>query len=198
MHPKEGSCKGVYQNKEGINDPCWYTMSQFSSCLWIPFSVSSLHRGQEDANAQRHSTNSSQLRRWWHFLLSSHRFLWTLLNSRWRMRKFLCIPVQLEPAEKQRCPLLCISRQLHRRFLQSLALRVCTVERCAIPEQYKGKTKVLTLSITLIFLHLSKHCAHNSNSPSNSQLLLLYQEHYMLEVSKERQVLAIRQNLPLI
>ena len=113
------------------------------------------------------------------------------------MRKFLCIPVQLEPAKKQKCPLLCISRQLHRLFLQSLALRVCTVQRCAIPEQYKGKTKVPTLTIIPILLHLSEHCAHNSNSPSNSQLLLLYQEHYMLKVSKERQVLAKEQNLPL-
>lgn len=40
------------------------------------------------------------------------------------------------------------------------------------------------LSIILIFLHLSEHCACNSNGPSNSQLLLLYQEHYMLKVSK--------------
>lgn len=51
---------------------------------------------------------------------------------------------------------------------------MCTVQTCAIPEQSKGKAKVPTLSITLIFLHLSEHCALN-NSPSNSQVLLLYQ-----------------------
>lgn len=54
------------------------------------------------------------------------------------------------------------------------------------------------LSIMLAFLCLSEHCAHDSNSPSNRQLLLLYQKHYILEVSKDGQVLAMEQNLPLI
>lgn len=40
------------------------------------------------------------------------------------MRKFLCILVQLDPTEKQRCPLLHSSRQMHRLFLQSLAFSV--------------------------------------------------------------------------
>lgn len=85
------------------------------------------------------STNSSQLKTWWHFLLSSHRFLWTLLNSRWRMRKSLCIRVQLEPAEKQGCPQLCISRQLHRVLLQPPGLVFAQCKH--VPYQSRARVK---------------------------------------------------------
>lgn len=106
-------------------------MSQFSWCLWIPLFVCFLQSS--------HSTNSSQLKTWWCCLLSSHRFLWTLLNSRWRMRTFLCIRVQLEPAEKPGCPQLCISRPLHRLLLQPPG---CVCAQCKhVPYQSRARVK---------------------------------------------------------
>lgn len=117
--------------KEELMIPADNTVSQFSWRLWIPLSVCFLQSS--------HSTYSSQLKTWWHFLLSLYRFLWTLLNRRWRMRKFLCIHVQLEPAEKQRCPLLCTSRQLHRLLLWSPGF-VCA--QCKhVPYQSRARVK---------------------------------------------------------